>query len=212
MDIYNYVRQQNQYGDDFTKYGQTGGEFQFFTPSRFDLVTPPAAAKQGGLMRFANGGQMPAMPQRPQMGGLAQAMQTGNMPPAGGGNRSMMMPQGNMPQGRAQPMNRNRKTSYYQYGTPPAKMAMGGALNMVRSYNVGGGADGRSDDVNAVLSDGEYVFDAETVALLGNGSSEAGADRLDQMREEIRKQKGQHLAKGKISPDARSPLSYLKKA
>ncbi len=83
---------------------------------------------------------------------------------------------------------------------------------MVRSYNVGGGADGRSDDVNAVLSDGEYVFDAETVALLGNGSSEAGADRLDQMREEIRKQKGQHLAKGKISPDARSPLSYLKKA
>ena len=212
MDIYNYVRQQNQYGDDFTKYGQTGGEFQFFTPSRFDLVTPPAAAKQGGLMRFANGGQMPAMPQRPQMGGLAQAMQTGNMPPAGGGSRSMMTPQGGMPQGRAQPMNRNRKTSYYQYGTPPAKMAMGGALNMVRSYNVGGGADGRSDDVNAVLSDGEYVFDAETVALLGNGSSEAGADRLDQMREEIRKQKGQHLAKGKISPDAKSPLSYLKKA
>ena len=214
MDIYNYYRDQQNYNDDIYRYGQTGGEHQFFTPARFELVTPPAAtpAANGGLMRFSNGGQMPAMPQRPQMGGLAQAMQTGNMPPAGGGSRSMMTPQGGMPQGRAQPMNRNRKTSYYQYGTPPAKMAMGGALNMVRSYNVGGGADGRSDDVNAVLSDGEYVFDAETVALLGNGSSEAGADRLDQMREEIRKQKGQHLAKGKISPDAKSPLSYLKKA
>jgi hypothetical protein len=91
-------------------------------------------------------------------------------------------------------------------------MAAGGALNMVRSYNIGGGADGRSDDVDAVLSDGEYVFDAETVALLGNGSSEAGADRLDQMREQIRKQKGKHLAQGKISPDAQSPLSYLKRS
>lgn len=207
MDIYNYLRDQNLYGGDLTKYGQSSGEYQFFTPAKFELV--PKQAAQGGLMRFANGGQMPAtpqMPQRPQMGGLAQAMKTGNMPPAGGGARGQMMPQG-----RPQAMNRNSKTSYYQYGNPPARMAAGG-LNMVRSYNIGGGADGRSDDVNAVLSDGEYVFDAETVALLGNGSSEAGADRLDQMREQIRKQKGQKLAQGEISPDARSPLSYLKRS
>lgn len=213
MDIYNYYRDQQNYGDDIYRYAQTGGEHQFFTPSRFELVTPPPVttpAARGGLMRFANGGQMPMG----AMGALQQAMKTGNMPPAGGQGRGLpvqatpAMPQ----QGRMQPTNRNRKTAYYQYGTPPAKMAMGGALNMVRSYNVGGGADGRSDDVNAVLSDGEYVFDAETVALLGNGSSEAGADRLDEMREQIRKQKGQNLAKGKISPDARSPLSYLKRA
>lgn len=211
MDIYNYLRDQNLYGGDLTRYGQTGGEHQFFTPAKFELV--PRQAAQGGLMKFANGGQMPAMPQRPPMGGLAQAMQTGNMPPAGGGMRGQMMPQqGGMPQGRPQKMNRNPRTSYYQYGNPPARMAAGGALNMVRSYNVGGGADGRSDDVNAVLSDGEYVFDAETVALLGNGSSEAGANRLDQMREQIRKQKGQKLAQGEISPDARSPLSYLKRS
>jgi hypothetical protein len=89
-------------------------------------------------------------------------------------------------------------------------MNQGGPLNMVRSMNIGGGADGRSDDVDALLSDGEYVFDAETVALLGNGSSEAGADRLERMRAEIRKHKGQHLSKGKISPDAKSPLEYLK--
>lgn len=81
---------------------------------------------------------------------------------------------------------------------------------MVRSYNLGGGADGRSDDVDALLSDGEYVFDAETVAMLGNGSSEAGAKRLDQMRENVRRHKGQNLAKGDISPDAKSPLEYLK--
>jgi hypothetical protein len=39
-----------------------------------------------------------------------------------------------------------------------------------------------------LLSDGEYVVDAPTVAALGDGSNRAGADRLDAMREEIRKQ------------------------
>jgi hypothetical protein len=164
-----------------------------------------------------SGGMGRGMPMR---GGLNQAMQTGNMPPAGGGNQRNMMPQGMMqqgmpqgrPQGRPQPTNRNPRTSYDQDGTPPTGMQAGGALNMVRSYGVGGGADGRSDDVDAVLSDGEYVFDAETVALLGNGSSEAGANRLEQMREQIRRQKGRNLAQGKISDDAKSPLSYLKGA
>jgi hypothetical protein len=32
------------------------------------------------------------------------------------------------------------------------------------------------------------------------------------MRSEIRKQKGKALAKGKFSPNAKSPLSYLKGA
>lgn len=81
---------------------------------------------------------------------------------------------------------------------------------MVRSPAVHAGADGRSDDVNAVLSDGEYVMDAETVALLGNGSNQAGAKRLDDMRAQVRKQKGGALSKGKFSPDAKSPLSYMR--
>lgn len=95
---------------------------------------------------------------------------------------------------------------YYTYGAP---MANGG--RMIKSpLALGGVADGRSDDVPAVLSDGEYVIDAETVALLGNGSVDAGAAQLDRMREEIRRHKGQSLAKGKISPDARGALSYIK--
>jgi hypothetical protein len=48
--------------------------------------------------------------------------------------------------------------------------------------------------------------------MLGDGSSKAGAQRLDKMREEIRSHKGKALAKGKFSPDAKSPLSYLKGA
>lgn len=72
-----------------------------------------------------------------------------------------------------------------------------------------GPGDGRSDDIDAKLSDGEYVVDAETVALLGNGSIEAGAEALDQMRVALRQHKGKELAKGKFSPAAKSPMDYL---
>lgn len=266
MELYNYLRDRQEYMDDLNRYGQTGGEHEFFTNTRFvpvPIETTPTGAKTGGLiqlkqkyeqggmaqqmprqmdprmmamMQQRRGGGMPQgrppMPQgRPPMpqGGLAQAgmapgMGQGRMPPAGMGQGQMPnIPQGmsqNPGQGmqRPQRMNRNPRTSYYQYGTPPTEggqaqppmMNRGGALNMVRSYNMGGGADGRSDDVDALLSDGEYVFDAETVAMLGNGSSEAGARRLEEMRKQVRMHKGQNLAKGNISPDAKSPLEYLK--
>lgn len=75
-----------------------------------------------------------------------------------------------------------------------------------------GAGTGISDSIPARLSNGEYVFDAQTVSMLGDGSSDAGAKKLDQMREEIRKQKGRLLAKGKFPPKAHSPLSYLKGA
>ena len=94
-----------------------------------------------------------------------------------------------------------------QYNTQA--MAQGGALSAVARFARGAGT-GRSDEIDAKLSDGEYVIDAETVAMLGDGSSKAGAQRLDKMREEIRSHKGKALAKGKFSPDAKSPLSYLK--
>jgi hypothetical protein len=90
------------------------------------------------------------------------------------------------------------------------RMAEGGLSALSRF--VRGGGTGRSDEINAKLSDGEYVIDAETVAMLGDGSSKAGAQRLDQMRESIRQHKGKALSKGKFSPNAKSPLTYLKGA
>jgi hypothetical protein len=53
-------------------------------------------------------------------------------------------------------------------------------------------------------------MDAETVALVGDGSTKEGAKRLDKMRQQIRSHKGKALAKGKFSPNAKSPLSYIK--
>ena len=95
--------------------------------------------------------------------------------------------------------------------SPTAFAAQGGTLNQISNLARGSGS-GRDDTINARLSDGEYVMDAETVALLGDGSNSEGARRLDQMRKEIRAQKGKSLAKGKFSPDAKSPLAYLKGA
>lgn len=76
-------------------------------------------------------------------------------------------------------------------------------------HYVQGRGDGQSDDIPAMLADGEYVFDADTVAALGNGSNKAGAAVLDEMRKNIRKHK-RSASHDKIPPKAKSPLEYLK--
>jgi hypothetical protein len=99
--------------------------------------------------------------------------------------------------------------SYNMPQAPTVNKARGGALSAVARFAQGAGS-GRADTIDAKLSDGEFVIDAETVAMLGDGSNKEGARRLDAMREGIRSHKGKVLAKGKFSPNAKSPLSYLK--
>jgi hypothetical protein len=91
-------------------------------------------------------------------------------------------------------------------------MAGGGdmAVRPRNSFAVNGPGSGRSDDIPAMLSDGEYVMDAETVALLGDGSPQEGADRLDKFRKNVRQHKARKLAKGEFSDNAKSPEYYLK--
>lgn len=217
----------------------TPGEHQFFQNTKFVPVPipgqPATPAKMGGLIQmkhFAQGGMAQGMqdPRRAQMmAAMAQQRPAGQGGPMGmAQGRPPMMQGGSMPQRPMSPQNaqgmqqqqrpqmpqrpRDPKMAYYQYGNPPAQAKAMGGLSQVHSMRIGGGADGRSDDVNAVLSDGEYVMDAETVAMLGNGSSKAGAAKLDQMRSKLRQHKGKNLASGKISPNAKSPLAYLKGA
>lgn len=94
----------------------------------------------------------------------------------------------------------------FEGGTPSAKH---GDQSRRTEFAVNGPGTGRSDDIPAVLSDGEYVIDAETVALLGDGSSKAGAKKLDDLRVKVRKHKGQKLAKGRFSANAKKPEAYL---
>ena len=88
-------------------------------------------------------------------------------------------------------------------------LAAQGGSSSSTSRAVKGPGTGRSDEIPALLSDGEYVIDAETVAMLGDGSSEAGAKRLDDFRVSIRKHKGRNLAKGEFSANAKRPENYL---
>lgn len=83
------------------------------------------------------------------------------------------------------------------------EMYRGGPLGLLR-----GGTSGQSDQIDARLSDGEYVFDADTVSALGDGNTEAGAKKLDQMRVAIRKHKRSANPK-KIPPKAKTPERYM---
>lgn len=92
------------------------------------------------------------------------------------------------------------------YGDQPTiQRAAGGSTNYVR-----GGTSGQDDKIPAQLSDGEYVMDADVVSALGDGNNEAGAAKLDQMRQQIRTHKRSAPA-NKIPPKAKSPLAYMKK-
>jgi hypothetical protein len=83
--------------------------------------------------------------------------------------------------------------SYFQPTQYAPKMASGGIARLLK-----GPGDGVSDSIPAVIDGGmagggqpakvargEYIIDARTVAALGNGSTDAGAERLDKMRRNI---------------------------
>jgi len=99
----------------------------------------------------------------------------------------------------------------YNVTQPAPVLKAQGGLSKI-AYLAQGSGSGRDDTIDARLSDGEYVIDAETVALLGDGSTKAGASKLDKMRAELRKQKGKKLAKGQFSTAAKSPLDYMRGA
>jgi len=80
-----------------------------------------------------------------------------------------------------------------------------------RGGYVPGEAPGQSDKVPAMLSDGEFVMDADTVSALGDGNNAAGASALEKMRQNIRRHKRAAPA-NKIPPKAKKPEAYLKGA
>jgi len=91
----------------------------------------------------------------------------------------------------------------------PLMAARGGNVPHKGSHYVQGDGGGQDDLIDARLADGEYVFDADIVAALGDGSNKEGAAKLDKMREAIRAHK-RSVPNDKIPPKAKSPLAYLK--
>lgn len=78
--------------------------------------------------------------------------------------------------------------------------------------HVAGEGDGQSDDIPAWLADGEFVFPADVVSALGNGSTKAGTDKLYEMMHNIRDRARSKGPKDLPPPALKSPLDYLKSA
>jgi hypothetical protein len=86
----------------------------------------------------------------------------------------------------------------------------GGRENYKGGKHVAGKGDGQSDDIPAWLADGEFVFPADVVSALGNGSTKAGTDKLYSMMHGIRDRARSKGPKDLPSPALKSPLDYLK--
>ena len=151
------------------------------------------------------------MPQVGQQKPPMQAQQQGlpqQMPP----QMAQQMPQG-MPQQGMMPQQQGMPPPMRRGGLPHASNVpiTQGRMDFRRGSAVHGAGDGQSDDIPAMLADGEYVIDAETVAQIGNGSTKAGAQALDKFREGIRAHK-RSAPINKIPPKTKALTSYLKGA
>jgi len=86
----------------------------------------------------------------------------------------------------------------------------GGREDFKHGKHVAGEGDGQSDDIPAWLADGEFVFPADVVSALGNGSTKAGTDKLYEMMHSIRDRARSKGPKDLPPPALKSPLDYLK--
>lgn len=177
--------------------------YGFYNPSASQLQTK--VLKDGGLARYAKPSMM-GMSTKLSSGGLAALAEGGDVAEAAEmpNEKEVIVNavnavKGNMPEEQA-------AIVLAQFVQTYGEDALKELVEDVRKGeydNVGGkadgmvdgGGDGMSDSVPATIdgqqdllvSKDEYVVDAPTVAMIGNGSSDAGAEKLDKMREEVRK-------------------------
>ena len=109
------------------------------------------------------------------------------------------------------------KTTKMNWNKSIANKARGGSIEGQAAVPQGalgllkGAQAGQDDSVPINASHGEYVMDADVVAALGDGNTDAGAAKLDAMRENIRKHK-RSAPPSKIPPKAKPVKAYLKGA
>jgi hypothetical protein len=166
---------------------------------------------------LANLGMRPQPPTNPpemmpQIGQQQQPQQTQQqgLPQQAPPQMMQQAPQG-MPQQGIMPQQQGMPPPMRKGGLPRASDVplVQGRMDFRKGAAVHGEGDGQSDDIPAMLADGEYVIDAETVAQIGNGSTKAGAQALDKFREGIRSHK-RSAPINKIPPKTKALTSYLK--
>lgn len=97
---------------------------------------------------------------------------------------------------------------------PVPRYATGGITALAQGRYLGGATDGMADKIparidgkqEARLSHGEFVIPADVVSHLGNGNSEAGAQRLYSMMDRLRKARTGTAKQGRqVNPDKFMP-------
>jgi len=157
-------------------------------PAPADATQPVQPKADGGLATHYTFGK--AVDPAEIMGGGGQGMRRGGL--AGLGSVPTI-----------------RRFSSLPHPDNPAVGTVDGRHDYRNGAAVRGPGTGQSDDIPAMLADGEYVIDAELVSMLGDGSNKAGAEKLDKFREEVRKHK-RSTPLHKIPRPAKSPLAYMK--
>ena len=119
-----------------------------------------------------------------------------------------------IPPGKGVPVDINLPPNYAEGGDVNDDM-----VNHLVEYQKGGGhmgpgqvkgiGSGQEDKIPAWLSDGEYVWSAQDVADLGDGSTDEGVRRLDRMRKMVRQRAGRKDVK-KIAKPQRGIEDMLK--
>lgn len=98
--------------------------------------------------------------------------------------------------------------------TEEVRAAQGGLMNLAKGRYLQGDTDGMADEIPAkigkdqpaALSHGEFVIPADVVSHLGNGNSDAGAQKLYSMMDKIREARTGTKKQGKeINPDKFMP-------
>lgn len=204
-----YTRQQNNLSGmsmkDWLHAGE-GPEIQYYRNNALPATQMSAPSQQAAQALSAISGQ-------PFAGGYQYAPITGSgQTTVGGVAPSAPSAQTATPNMGIQPVMRDPNQ-------PLAVMAAGGPYDSPEAAygtsavgHVRGPGDGTSDSIrlrNAYLSNGEYVIDAPTVSILGAGSNDAGAKKLDAFRVHVRKNAGKHLAKGKQPMQGADPSAYF---
>jgi hypothetical protein len=96
----------------------------------------------------------------------------------------------------------------------PVEAAAGGLMALKTGHYLRGGTDGMADKLRttiddnqpAALSHGEFIIPADVVSHLGNGNSEAGAQRLYAMMDKVRQARTGTKKQGKqIDPNKYMP-------
>ena len=202
------------------------------TPIYTSQITPQSNAQGGLVQGFARGGKVCGF----AMGGqpMAPAAPIGSAPPpappvnpaaamtgaAGGGASPMGAP--SPPSPMAQPASplaslagQLSKASPQQAAQVGHKLGQALRQHIIKQATFSGEGQvacqggGQDDDVPAKLSQGEFVVPADVTAHLGDGSSDAGGQKLQKMVHNVRAHKVSHGSG--FPPKAHSnPLAYVK--